>query len=157
MGRKSSILALLLITSLAFPITPSSADILHLKNGEKLEGLVVEETDNEVVIELQGGTISFSQSEVKSIEKSPFAIEKIEKEQLPIPSDTTGGEEPTETYEYKGRKYTKERFERLVEKKGLKKYKGEWLTEHEIIGCMLEQNQTSSMCGRSLSMPPLQW
>jgi hypothetical protein len=45
------------------------ADILYLKSGHSLEGIVVEETDEVVTFEVGGGKIDFNRSEVDHIER----------------------------------------------------------------------------------------
>jgi len=45
------------------------ADVIHLKNGQKLEGEVIRELKNEIVFDMGSGTITFSRNEIKSIEK----------------------------------------------------------------------------------------
>ena len=49
--------------------TTVEADTLVLKNGSKVECNIVEETDELYVVEVDGGTVEFSKSEVKSISK----------------------------------------------------------------------------------------
>lgn len=45
------------------------ADVIHLKNGRKLEGEVIRELKSEIVVDMGSGTITFSRNEIKSIEK----------------------------------------------------------------------------------------
>ena len=56
----------------------SSGDMIHLKNGQVLEGTVMHEHNDEVVVDVGGGTVTFSKGEIKSIEKSELT--KIEKD-----------------------------------------------------------------------------
>lgn len=130
MGLKNSLAAILFVGAIALFCPSSEADIIHLKNGEKLEGLIVKESEDEIVIRLRNGTINFNKQEIGRIEKKPFV------------NDGTGGETPDndDLLEYKGRRYTKDRFEQLVEKKGLVRYKGEWITEHEKLGYKIDEN-----------------
>lgn len=48
----------------------AGADIIHLKNGNKVEGVIQEETDRGVAIELDIGTMDFAHREIESIERS---------------------------------------------------------------------------------------
>ncbi len=54
----------LLMTSAAF------ADTIHLTNGGKLEGVVLKETDTQVVIRLKYATVTLAKSDIASIEKA---------------------------------------------------------------------------------------
>ncbi len=107
------------------------ADIIYLKNGEKLEGLIEEETKEGIIVNLDFGTISFAHSEIDRIEKK--AVQKRE-EGLSRPK-----KERSNLIEYKGRKYTKERFERIVKQKNLQQYNNVWVTEHEMLGYQLDK------------------
>ena len=46
------------------------ADTIHLANGGKLEGVVLKETDTQVVIRLKYATVTLAKSDIDSIEKS---------------------------------------------------------------------------------------
>jgi len=50
------------------------------------------------------------------------------------------GSQEKETVKYKGRVYTKRRFERLVEQLGLVQHNGEWITKHEMTGVELAKD-----------------
>lgn len=60
---------LIFISTLLLPVE-GRADIIHLKNGNKVEGIVTEERANSVTIKLDIGTLTFSRSEIASIESS---------------------------------------------------------------------------------------
>ena len=47
-----------------------SADVVHLKNGNSIEGIVKKSNDNIITIQVDIGIIEFSASEVESIKKS---------------------------------------------------------------------------------------
>lgn len=128
---------LLFIFILVLPVFPTLADILYLKNGAEVEGLVVEETDEEVLLRFEGGTISFTRSEIDNIEKRPFSVKEEEV------SEAEAEPEEKTLIEYKGRKYTKKRFENLIAKKGLVKYKDRWVTKYEKLGLELDDNSSS--------------
>jgi len=105
------------------------ADTLILKNGFEVEGEVVNETERVVFVRIEGGTISFNKSEIKSIEKGALSVGGA------VQDSAAAGEYVT----YKGRRYPKDRFERLKEQKGLIEHKGEWITEHELLGIQLSK------------------
>ena len=133
-NRNSIRLAILFVPLAAFLITvlPSFADIFFLKNGDKLEGSLVEENSENVIINLDYGTVTFKKSEIDRIEAKPF-----EKK----PKDKPQKQDAGDLIEYNGRKYTKERFDRLVKQSGLQNYNGKWVTEHEKMGIQLEKSQ----------------
>ncbi len=130
MRRESSPLFLIAIFIFVFS-SISYADIIYLKNGDTLEGLITEETDKKVVIRLEIGTIVFSRNEIERIEKKPFI-----RAEAKAPRQEAARES---LIEYKGRKYTKARFKRLIEQKGLIRYRGKWVTEHEKLGLELQK------------------
>jgi len=48
----------------------ASADVIHLKNKRSLEGIIKEETDEVVVIEVGIGTVTIGKNEIESIERA---------------------------------------------------------------------------------------
>jgi len=62
------------------------ADVLYLKNGEKLEGRVVKETQGIVTFEIQGGRVDFRRSEIRQIERDSQGEEAV-----PVPSAAVSG------------------------------------------------------------------
>ena len=63
--RIASSMAILLL-ALAAP-HPLSADVLVLKNGNRFEGKIVDETPDKVVVEMQYGTMEFKRRNIKEI------------------------------------------------------------------------------------------
>jgi len=63
----------------------ASADVIRLKNGNKVEGIIIEERDGTVTVQLDAGTMIFSPEEIKSVERSDdaekAALEKRWKEE----------------------------------------------------------------------------
>jgi len=57
------------------------ADILILKNGEKVECDSIVETANSYLVEMYGGTVKFNKSEVKSISSAQNTIDKAATEE----------------------------------------------------------------------------
>jgi len=134
MRRKSKLFLFLSALILIFTSFPSFADIVRLKNGAEFKCLVVEESDKKVVVELKNGTVTFSPGEIEEIEKSPVYWEGKGSAQ---PDKAPKREKAL--YKYRGRKYTKKRFDALVAKKGLLEYNGHWITAHEKQGLELER------------------
>ena len=66
------------------------ADIVHLKSGQSVEGIVLEETDNEVRVDLGFGFTTFDRENVSDVEKKPFEKKKI------LPNGTSDPNVPTE-------------------------------------------------------------
>lgn len=74
----------LLIFILCF-VTPARADIIYLKNGDSIEGLIKKEDERSIVLNVGFGTVEFKKTEIERIERSDaegvLAIrEKWEKE-----------------------------------------------------------------------------
>lgn len=132
MNRGNITQALILAICILFAVDTSTADIIHLKNGDQVEGLIAEETPNGVVIKLPFGTISFNNSEIDRIEKKAFVEKKKDAEKK-----EENKRKPL--IDYKGRKYTEERFKRVIKQKGLSHYQGRWVTAHEKLGIELEK------------------
>lgn len=50
-------------------LLPVFADTLYLNNGNRINGDIIEEKEDYVIIEAYGGTVRFERSEIKSIDK----------------------------------------------------------------------------------------
>jgi len=121
-----------------FSANSSYADVIRLKNGHTFKGSIIKETENAVVVKIKDGTMTFGRNEVLSIEKeSPPSNKADEIVWSSGPSIT----KKDDLIEYKGRTYTKERFKNLIKQKKLVKFRGEWKTQHEIIGMALANSQ----------------
>jgi len=57
------------------------ADVVHMKNGRSMQGQVIEETDEYIILDLGGGTMTFDRDKVERIEKSG-AEETAEQEEV---------------------------------------------------------------------------
>ncbi|MBN1688229.1 MAG: hypothetical protein JW893_03940 [Candidatus Omnitrophica bacterium] len=57
---------------------PAQADILHLKTGHSLEGRVVEENNNGVIFEIEGGKVEFTHAEIARIERKELSQTQAE-------------------------------------------------------------------------------
>lgn len=64
-------ISLISIFILAFTIS-ANADILYLNNGRKLEGLIKNENEDSLELEVSAGVVKFQKSEIKAIEKSSY-------------------------------------------------------------------------------------
>ena len=74
------ILTISILTALAHI---ASADVIHFKNGGKIEGIISEETDRYVVVDIGIGSMTIWLDEIERIEKAtPEDIERIKKERL---------------------------------------------------------------------------
>ena len=51
-------------------IDVADADMVHMKNGRSMQGQVIEETDEYIILDLGGGTLTFDRDKVERIEKS---------------------------------------------------------------------------------------
>src|SRR3990167_3884894 len=97
------------------------ADTIYLKNGNKVRGIVTKETDKSVELKInQGAKVTFSMDDVKGIEReSEEQRAKLEKEW------------GIERNKAEVREITKDVFEEEQLKKGLVKYKDEWMVPEE--------------------------
>ena len=69
----------------------SSADEIFLKNGRVLEGVVIEQTDTQVVIELAAGKMSLPASMVERIEAAPSRLTDFESRAADLAEDDVKG------------------------------------------------------------------
>jgi clan AA aspartic protease (TIGR02281 family) len=65
-----SIIAALVFLFLANLQSSVYADTLHLKNGRSIEGIIQKEDDQDITLEVNGGAIKFSKSQIASISRS---------------------------------------------------------------------------------------
>lgn len=68
--------AAILLLGLGTPciwITPASADTIHLKNGQSIEGIISKETDTAVVLSFGVGSMTLKRSTIRSITRSSTA------------------------------------------------------------------------------------
>lgn len=54
----------------------SNADVIHLKNGNKIEGTITKETEDYIEIDIGDGTIGFGKQDVASIERNGGRVER---------------------------------------------------------------------------------
>jgi len=99
----------------------SHADTIYLKNGNRLRGIITKETDKSVELKINpGAKVTFSKDDIKSIEKeSEDGRAKLEEE-------WGIGRNKLEVKEI-----AKDVFEEEQLKKGLVKYKDEWMSVEE--------------------------
>jgi len=63
-------ISVIIVFFLASFITEIKADTIYLRNGNRIEGLITEENDKGVELDVGFGTVKFSRQEIKSIYKS---------------------------------------------------------------------------------------
>jgi len=117
---KKGIFLLVVVMSFFFAQS-ADADIVCLTNGNKIEGIVIEETDKMVKVEVfLGAKITFSKSEV--------AYVKVwdDEENVGLQQKWLGDKEEKRKAELE-----RQRFEAEQREKGLVKYRGKWLEESE--------------------------
>ena len=122
---------LIMLLMLAVYVVQATADTIYLKNGQQLKGTVIRESEDKVVLELEGGTIDFSRIEIEHIEKGELSP-------LPPSFKELQKEEDKGLITYKGRSYTKKRFEHIKQKLGLVEHNSEWMTSHSKLGLELD-------------------
>lgn len=64
----------LLAVGLAAVLSTAGADVVHLKDGRKLEGLVEREEPERIFLKLRGGGLWIDRSEVDQVEKKPVDL-----------------------------------------------------------------------------------
>jgi len=67
------------------------ADIIHLKNGRKLEGKIISETHESITVQLENGTVEIFKSQISEIEKKALPRETYEKKAAEIAKDDAEG------------------------------------------------------------------
>ena len=71
MVKKSWVYAALVVYFLTFFwMTPAQADILHLKNGQQIEGIIEDEGEDQVILDVGFGTVALKRTEILKIEHS---------------------------------------------------------------------------------------
>ena len=77
--RGALVLAALITLTL---LRPAGADVILLKNGGRLEGVIVKETETTVQIRIRGGELTIKRSKIRKIQrKSEDANEALKKRQ----------------------------------------------------------------------------
>ncbi len=82
MVRNLSAALLLFLVPAFFPRIASAApepDVIHLAEGGKVEGRILEENDKEVVILTSTGRITLARARIRKIERRPWAVDVFEK------------------------------------------------------------------------------
>lgn len=74
--RTKKILCWFLAAGIVVAIQAARADVVYLKNGKKIEGKIVKETDRQVLLELPIGQLGVNRSDIRHIERKEYVIEK---------------------------------------------------------------------------------
>lgn len=97
------------------------ADMIYLKNGNRVKGIITKETDKSVEVKINpGAKVTFSMEDIKNIEK------ESEEQHAKLEEEWGIGKNKADVKEI-----TKDVFEEEQLKKGLVKYKDEWMTQEE--------------------------
>jgi len=97
------------------------ADIIYLKNGNRLRGIVTKETDRSVELKINpGAKVTFSKGDVKSVEV------ESETERAKLEEEWGAGENKLEV-----REIAKDVYEEDQLKKGFVRYRDKWVTPQE--------------------------
>ncbi|MFH1422654.1 MAG: hypothetical protein ABIH42_08100 [Planctomycetota bacterium] len=78
----------LFICIIAAGISLFAKDIVHLRNGNKIEGEVIEDRGREIVLKLAGGTITINKKDISRIEREKKVVDDSF-ELLPVDPDKT--------------------------------------------------------------------
>ncbi len=74
---KTRLAGLVLMAAIAGAAGTARADIIYFRNGQTLVGTVTEQTDTDVVIEVEGGRVVFPKAEIMRIEDTPDDVIKV--------------------------------------------------------------------------------
>ena len=97
------------------------ADMIYLKKGNRVKGIITKETDKSVEVKINpGAKVTFSMEDIKNIEK------ESEEQHAKLEEEWGIGKNKADVKEI-----TKDVFEEEQLKKGLVKYKDEWMTQEE--------------------------
>jgi len=98
----------------------SFADVIYLKSGAKIEGIIGEESEDAVTIAIKIGNITYSREEIESISKSSA------EENAKLKEGWKAQKQQQEAEEERRRKFAAEQ-----EAKGLIFHDGQWITKDE--------------------------
>ena len=74
--KKGILIAILLLCFIFVVFRESNADIVHLKNGGLIKGIVEEETENSVMVKISGGEVILEKKDIEYIEKGKYELEE---------------------------------------------------------------------------------
>lgn len=75
-----------LIVLIALAATPVFADDIHLRGGGLITGQIVDQTDDEITVDIGGGTITAKKSTVVDIEKNTSPLQEYRERAAKIPT-----------------------------------------------------------------------
>jgi len=81
-------IAIMLLACIAV-LRASTADVVHLKNGNKIEGEIITETDDDVKLKTTIGSITLKKEDIDRIEKGVTALRKYENTAKTLKDDDT--------------------------------------------------------------------
>lgn len=97
------------------------ADMIYLKNGNRVKGIITKEMDKSVEVKINpGAKVTFSREDIKSIER------ESEEQRAKLEEEWGIGRNKADVKEITGDIFEEEQL-----KKGLVKYKGEWVTQED--------------------------
>lgn len=163
---KRFILSLFLLAAAVVLVAPAGfGDVLHMKNGSKLEGKIIQETATEYVIKIKGlGTQRIQKSKVARVEKGETVFDQYETKRKAVkPNDAPGLYElGVWCKENKLKKEAEKAFQAAVAadenhagargELGFVKYEGKWMPEEEraVILAKIAEEQATLIAGLTL-------
>lgn len=129
MRKKFIEIALFCFLFIFFFYDLSNADIVHLKNGGLIEGIVDEETENAVVINIHGGKVTLAKEDIEYIEKGKYElkekdIKKSQEKQHISSTPKTQIKEMFEEYIEALKSYDVEKYRYLISNQSIKAGEG---------------------------------
>ena len=137
--RRLSLIVLLL--ALAYPL--GFADILHLKNGGKIEGEILSETAEAVRIKTTIGTVDIARTQIDRVERKRLPAEEYGRELKALPAADVLGHFALGMWckEHRLSEQAEERFRHVLKlspdhagarrELGFEKFRGRWMTREE--------------------------
>jgi len=135
------IIALLLI----LPSSQCPGDVIHLKTGGRVDGKILEKTDQAVKIRTQAGEVSVDRNRIEHIEYKALPIEDYHKELKQLTDDDIQGHYALGMWckDNRLRKEAEERFRYVLKlnpehkdarrQLGYRRYRGRWMTSDEVM------------------------
>jgi len=158
--------ALLLLAACLLLALPATADVILLKDGRRFEGTVKKETKTEVVFTTDFGDMTFKASEVSRIERGQTKRQEFDARYKSAKTADELYELGVWAEENKLKSQARRAMRKAREKDpnhegasrwlGLTKYKGQWLTEEELVEAKARE-EVAEMRKRGLVQQEGRW
>ena len=136
-----ALVALLMI----LPALPCLGDVIHLKTGGRIDGKIMEKTDQAVKIRTRAGVVSIDRNRIERIEYKALPVEDYHQELKKLADDDILGHYALGVWckDNRLRKQAEERFRYVLKlnpehkdarrQLGYRRYRGRWMTAEEVM------------------------